>query len=328
MSYVGSARRLQGRSYSIYPATIKQLLRAEQPHSQSSFFVDGIKLDKVTCVAGIVDIREYDSAKVYILEDGSGGRLRSIWLLGSETNLQLGIHVYVRVTGMLKVYNGVNELGGMQIRPVLDMHEPFFHCLEAMVALVSSTQRTSQSTLPPTQLATAAVSQSLPSVQRHAPETRGDDEDHPTGTAQESARDDVSDTTFEEFDRLTLVDHSDEEPNEEGMFRQLSSFSQQQPSRPPSRPPANSFLAASSPSSLLQDPYSSLSPLQREIMVQFYNNGPLFPDGVPIRAIYRGVNHSTVDGYEVSEIWQAIEDMMDDGLLYSTIDQDHFKMVD
>lgn len=79
----------------------------------------------------------------YFLEDGSGGRLRSTPLLGSETNIQLGIHVYVRVTGVLKVYNSVNELGLIHIRPILDMHEPFFHCLEAMVALVSSTQRTS-----------------------------------------------------------------------------------------------------------------------------------------------------------------------------------------
>jgi hypothetical protein len=40
--------------------------------------------------------------------------------------------------GRLKVYNGVNQLNAEQIRPVLDMHEFFFHCLEAIVAFVSN----------------------------------------------------------------------------------------------------------------------------------------------------------------------------------------------
>jgi hypothetical protein len=47
------------------------------------------------------------------------------------------------VIGQLTVYNGINKLEATHIRPVLDMHEPFFHYLEAMVALVSNTQMTS-----------------------------------------------------------------------------------------------------------------------------------------------------------------------------------------
>ena len=31
----------------LYPATVLQLLRAEQPHPRSNFFLDGIKLDRV-----------------------------------------------------------------------------------------------------------------------------------------------------------------------------------------------------------------------------------------------------------------------------------------
>lgn len=42
--------------------------------------------------------------------------------------------MYVRVTGRLKVFNSTNELNAIQIRPVLDMHEPFFHFLNAMAA--------------------------------------------------------------------------------------------------------------------------------------------------------------------------------------------------
>ena len=51
-------------------------------------------------------------------------------------------NVYVRVIGQLKVFNGINELNATHIRLVHDMHEPFFHCLEAMVVFLSN-QRTS-----------------------------------------------------------------------------------------------------------------------------------------------------------------------------------------
>ena len=47
-------------------------------------------------------------------------------------------HVYVRVIGRLKTFNGINELQATHIRPVRDMHEPFFHCLEAMAVFVSN----------------------------------------------------------------------------------------------------------------------------------------------------------------------------------------------
>ncbi|KAH9981193.1 hypothetical protein BGW80DRAFT_1268957 [Lactifluus volemus] len=297
MSYEGSPRQPRGRVQSLYPATIKQLLRAEQSHPQSSFFVDGIKLDMVTCVANIVDIREYNSGKAYVLEDGSGGRI-FVW---SETNPRFECHVgekyyvYVRVIGQLKIYNGVNQL--------IATHTP-------MTALVYSTQGI-PSALPP--LPTANVSQSPPSVQRHASEGNGPEED-PTGGADEITWNDVSDATFEEFDRLALINRHDEELNEAGLSRQPTSLPQQQPPRPPSRPSVDPLLTASSQPSLLQDPYSSLSPLQRAIMVQLYDNAPS--------------SQMVFHKCDISEIRQEIEDMMDGGLLYSTIDLDHFRMVD
>jgi hypothetical protein len=145
----------------------------------------------------------------------------------------------------------------------------------------------------------ANVSQSPPSVQRHTSEGNGHEED-PTGGADELTWNDVSDATFEEFDRLALVNHhSDEELNEAGCSRQLP---QQQPPRPPSRPSVDPLLTASTQPSLLQDPYSSLSPLQRAIMVQLYDNAPLFPDGVSIFTVYRCVNCFTVHKCEISGI--------------------------
>jgi hypothetical protein len=158
---------------------------------------------------------------------------------------------------------------------------------------------THKSALPP--LPTANVSQSPQSMQRHASEGNGPEED-PTGGADEITWNDVSDATFEEFDRLALINHHDEELNEAGLSRQPTSLPQQQPPRPPSRPSVDPLLTASSQPSLLQDPYSLLSPLQRAIMVQLYDNAPLFPDGVSIFTVYRCVNCFTVHKCEISEI--------------------------
>ncbi|KAH9996787.1 hypothetical protein BJV77DRAFT_127865 [Russula vinacea] len=184
MSYAGPSSQLylgpmsqafQPGTGTLYPATVLQLLRAEQPHLDSKFFLDGIKLDRVTCVACIVETREYDFAKVYILEDGSAGRLRV--LLGSGTYQDFGTQVYVRVMGRLKVYNGVNQLNAEQIRLVPDMHEVFFHCLEAIVAFVSNPSIPRVSSAPPSQLTTSVVSQSPPSTQDRATQTNSRSQD-------------------------------------------------------------------------------------------------------------------------------------------------------
>ena len=115
------------------------------------------------------------------------------------------------------------------------------------------------------------------------------------GTEDEEFGPDFFDTTFgeidlEEIDRLALVDdHRDEDQHKldsEAEVVHQPSLLPQSPSRPRSTSPNNQ-------ASLLQDPYSSLSPLQRDILIQIQENAPFFPNGVPIRALYRRVGRST-----------------------------------
>jgi len=302
----------------LYPATIRQLLHAKQPHPQSNFFLDGIRVDRVTCVAGIVNIREYSSMKKYLVEDGTAGRLSVIlsWPIKSEIDPlveeALQSNVFVRVIGRLKAFNGINELQATHIRPVRDMHEPFFHCLEAMAVFVYNQRSLSAPGAQPTST-TPGMLQSPPTPQQPAVETEDEDEDYLS--AQGSEPD--FDTTLTGIDALTLVD-SDSEP-------ELVPQSPPPPESPPlslSRvPPLETIV----PPPLQQDPYSSLSPLQRDIIIQIQENAPHFPNGVPIEVMYRRTGRSTT---RESEIRPAIEDMMDDGLIYSTIDENHFKMVD
>jgi len=326
MSYdAGSASQPFGRSSAsgVYPATVRQLLSAKQQHLESSFFLDGIEVIKVTCVASIVNIREYPSMKSYLLEDGSG-RLSMVLSRSLKSEIDplleeaLKENVYVRVIGQLKAFNGINELNATHIRLVHDMHEPFFHCLEAMVVFLSN-QRTSQSAPRAQPTSTAPeVSQSSPSMQRPAIRTEEGIEDNLA--AQEQGPD--FDTTLERIDGLTLVDHHSDGETE---FVQQSSPPPESPSRSPSSSLSDPSLETRNWSSLRPDPYSSLSPLQRDIIIRMHDNVPYFPNGVPIRMLYGRNGPYTA---RESEIRQAIEEMMDDGLVYSTVDQNHFKMVD
>lgn len=326
MSAIGSASRPWKGP--IYPATIKQLLRAERPHSQSKYSVDGIELGVVTCVAGIVSISDHGSMTAYYLEDGSAGRrLRATWFHESGTSRQLGeqleTHSYVRVVGWLDTFNNITELKAMHIRPVLDMHEPFYHLLEAMVASMSK-QRPSAT--PRARVSTDVdASQSPLAMQRHF---QGIDGPAVSLDAQEPTPHDATAAIVREFDELTLVSGtgnlSDEDPSE---LESPQIWPRSVAPRQPSSPSGDDPLATGHRPSLRQDPYSALGSLQRDIILQIQNNDVLYPDGVPIRVVFR-CTISPRSGVNESEIRQAIDDLMDNGLLYSTIDQYHFKLVD
>jgi hypothetical protein len=134
-------------------------------------------------------------------------------------------------------------------------------------------------------------------MQRHATETNSRAED--ILTTQEPAGLDA-DTTLEELDRLTLVDYNTSED-----LRELDSFQTPNSSFPPSpsRPPPS--LSTEPPSeannepALVLDPYSSLSLLQRDIIIQIHHNAPNFPDGIPIITMCRLVDRLTASESEI-----------------------------
>ena len=128
--------------------------------------------------------------------------------------------------------------------------------------------------------------QSPPTQQRPAVQ---EEEDEDYLTAQGSEPD--FDTTLTGIDALTLVD-SDSEPE----------LVPQSPP-PPESPPLSSSrvppLETVDPPSLLQDPYSSLSPLQRDIIIQIQESAHHFPNGVPIQVMYRRIGPSTTRESEI-----------------------------
>jgi len=133
------------------------------------------------------------------------------------------------------------------------------------------------------------------------------------------------DTTLDGLDRLTLGEHhTNEDLHGLDFFQPRKSSLPQSSSRSPSSLSTDPPSETNNEPALVLDPYASLSPLQRDIIIQIHHNVPHFPDGIPIATMCRLVDRITVSE---SEIRDAIDELMDCGHLYLTIGQ-NLKMVD
>jgi hypothetical protein len=132
-------------------------------------------------------------------------------------------------------------------------------------------------------------------MQRRATQTNSRAED--TFATQESGLD--PDATLEELERLALVDyHTNEDLHELDMLQPPESSFPQSPSRPPSLSTGPPSETNNQPT-LVLDPYSSLSLLQRDIIIQTHHNAPHFPDGIPITTMCRLVDRLTASESEI-----------------------------
>ena len=114
--------------------------------------------------------------------------------------------------------------------------------------------------------------------------------------SQEPTPHDASAAIVRNFEELTLVTSTDSEED----WYELES-PPPSPRRQPSSPSPSSPMSGDHRPFLRQDPYSALSSLHREIMLQIQNNDAFFPEGVPIRAVFRrivsprsGINESEI----------------------------------
>jgi len=81
----------------------------------------------------------------------------------------------------------------------------------------------------------------------------------------------------------------------------------------------SAYSAAPVNQSGVKDEYSHLPPVPRSI-VQFMRNQPQRPEGVHVGAIAKAV------GADAESIEQGLERLMDDGIIFSTIDETHFRV--
>ncbi|KAI0006130.1 replication protein A subunit RPA32 [Russula compacta] len=84
-------------------------------------------------------------------------------------------------------------------------------------------------------------------------------------------------------------------------------------------PSLSEYSAAQVHHSEVKDQYSQLPPVPRSI-VQFMQKQPQTPEGVHVSAIAKAV------GADAESIEQALERLLDDGLIFSTINETHFRI--
>ncbi|EST05606.1 Replication protein A, C-terminal [Kalmanozyma brasiliensis GHG001] len=118
------------------PVTIRQILKAEQPHPDADFTLDGTELGQLTFVAVVRNISKNATNVAYSVEDGTGQIEVRQWLdsSGDDTNKASDIrqNVYVRVLGTLKSFQNRRSISAGHMRPVIDYNEVLFHRLEAV----------------------------------------------------------------------------------------------------------------------------------------------------------------------------------------------------
>ena len=133
-------------------------------------------------------------------------------------------------------------------------------------------------------------------MQRRATRTNSGAED--ILTTQEPVLD--PDTTLEELERLALVDyHTNEDLHELDKLQPSKSSFPPSPSRPPSSLSTGPPSETNNQPTLVLDPYSSLSLLQRDVIIQTHHNAPHFPDGIPITTMCRLADRLTASESEI-----------------------------
>jgi replication factor A2 len=80
--------------------------------------------------------------------------------------------------------------------------------------------------------------------------------------------------------------------------------------------PMDGVIHANSKNGASNEPFVNLSPLQRQIMM-FVHSAPPTNEGVHVQSIAQGIQASS------GSVLQAVEQLTTDGMLYTTIDDDH-----
>ncbi|KAG5635535.1 hypothetical protein H0H81_010947 [Sphagnurus paluster] len=106
------------------------------------------------------------------------------------------------------------------------------------------------------------------------------------------------------------------------ILKQIQSSSRSNMSIAPGSGGGASAYASPQAGSGVQDQYFHLPPLQQKI-VRFISTQPRSEEGIHVSSIARAVTGSIGDAEKIND---ALDKLMDDGLVYTTIDDSHFNL--
>ncbi|UZJ55517.1 hypothetical protein CBS101457_004837 [Exobasidium rhododendri] len=136
-TYVVEFHLAQGSSNtSIRAVTVRQILNAEQAHSEGDITVDGLEVGHVTFVGIIRNLSRNATNISYTVEDGTGTVDVRVWSDNSSSELmdddELQTDKYVRIIGHIKTFQNRRTIASGHIRAITDFNEIFYHKLDVV----------------------------------------------------------------------------------------------------------------------------------------------------------------------------------------------------
>ncbi|PCH37974.1 nucleic acid-binding protein [Wolfiporia cocos MD-104 SS10] len=290
------------------PVTVKQMLSAERPHATANFELDNIELQHITSVVHVLEVIVSENRVAYKFDDGTGQINGTQWLRsGEESHLEEEeTSIYVRVQGTLSRFGNSNTFTVSQIHKVEDMHEVYFHYMEACYG-------------------TLYIQFGSPNVQRPAAPTV---EDVPAPQRSLTPPPVVVDTSVARAETLEsrATTERDFAPDTT-QYRPATSTTDRQfaPGRPPSDSDERRKAISRTVSPPVRDPLSHLGNLERGIILAILDasDKPGPEDGVPIGAIFLSVKNLTSN---IEEIEEALDNLYDQHYITPSDDLAHYKV--
>ncbi|VDB83055.1 unnamed protein product [Peniophora sp. CBMAI 1063] len=138
----GGAEKRTALSHAIRPVTIKQLHNAHQQHGDAPWTIEGVETGHMSIVAQVVSVKAQATNTVYYLDDGTGRIEARRWRDANmdnsvDPNDQISPDSWVRVTGVLKIYNQKRHLNHITLHALTDFNELWYHQLDVIVATLT-----------------------------------------------------------------------------------------------------------------------------------------------------------------------------------------------
>ncbi|KAI8145652.1 hypothetical protein BJV82DRAFT_601752 [Fennellomyces sp. T-0311] len=130
------------------PVTVKQITNCTHT-PEGGFRIDNVDVTQLTFVGVIRNITELSTNISYSIEDGTGIIEVRLWLDQSETaedaekRRVLTEDTYVRVFGRLNSFGNKTSVIAFRIRPITEFNEINYHFIEATLAHVTFTSKSS-----------------------------------------------------------------------------------------------------------------------------------------------------------------------------------------
>eukprot|EP00617_Octactis_speculum_P026823 CAMPEP_0185771918 /NCGR_PEP_ID=MMETSP1174-20130828/65949_1 /TAXON_ID=35687 /ORGANISM="Dictyocha speculum, Strain CCMP1381" /LENGTH=277 /DNA_ID=CAMNT_0028457945 /DNA_START=31 /DNA_END=864 /DNA_ORIENTATION=+ len=141
----GSGGQKNTNRQTLASVTIRQLLDANQESPDDTFRIDGADVHMVSVVANILNISEQATFITYGLEDTTGS-INAKQFIDTDDEHQAKARasfregVYVKIIGVLRVYNDEKHLTAYDIRLVEDHNMVTHHFLEAIYTHMTRTK--------------------------------------------------------------------------------------------------------------------------------------------------------------------------------------------